>query len=240
MPAAPRLAALLLGPLMVIGLLLGLASPAGAQSAAAPLALTAPPIQFYTRGTTIVDLVLPEATRGPAPLSYTLTGPAGTDLPAGLSFNAGTRTLSGTPTAVATSTELTYTVADAGSGEQFGRGFRLTVEAAPLALTAPDDQSYTVDTAITALVLPAATAGRSPRRSRRSRPRSGPTEDGRKTHDPASAASPPSPPSNHPDDPSAVPSTSASLPVKSEHQRIQTRPLASRADFVNGLIRQTS
>ncbi len=32
MPAAPRLAALLLGPLMVIGLLLGLVSPAGAQS----------------------------------------------------------------------------------------------------------------------------------------------------------------------------------------------------------------
>ena len=47
-------------------------------------------------------------------------------------------------------------------------------------------------------------AGSSPRQRRRSRPRSAPTAGGRKTHDPASAASPPSPPSSPPDDPSAV------------------------------------
>ena len=50
---------------------------------------------------------------------------------------------------------------------------------------------------------------RPPRRSCRNRPRSVPTADGRKTHDPASAASPPSLPSSPPDDPSAVPSSSA-------------------------------
>ena len=58
-------------------------------------------------------------------------------------------------------------------------------------------------------------AGSSPRQRRRSRPRSAPTAGGRKTHDPASAASPPSPPSSPPDDPSAVPSPSANPPVKS-------------------------
>ena len=64
-------------------------------------------------------------------------------------------------------------------------------------------------------------AGRPPRRSRRSRPRSVPTAGGRKIHDLASAASPTSPPSSPPDDPSAVPSPSANPPVKSEHQRIR-------------------
>ena len=83
-------------------------------------------------------------------------------------------------------------------------------------------------------------AGSSPRQRRRSRPRSAPTAGGRKTHDPASAASPPSPPSSPPDDPSAVPSPSANPPVKSEHQGIRPEqlppPLASSADFVNGLL----
>lgn len=71
--------------------------------------------------------------------------------------------------------------------------------------------------------------GRPPRQSRRNRPRSGPTADGRKTHDPASAASPTSLPSSPLDDPSAVPSPSANPPVKSEHQRIRQCRLRQRA-----------
>ena len=124
------------------------------------LALNVPGDQSYTVDTAI-NLVLPEATGGIGELTYTLTGPpADTALPAGLDFNADSRTLSGTPTAVATTT-LTYRVTDAGrSGDEarISRKFNLTVVAA-LALTAPDDQSYTVGTAITALVLPAATGG---------------------------------------------------------------------------------
>ena len=50
--------------------------------------------QTYTAGTAINALVLPEATGGEAPITYSVS-----TLPAGLSFDAATRTLSGTPTA---------------------------------------------------------------------------------------------------------------------------------------------
>ena len=64
--------------------------------------------QEYTVGTAIADLVLPEATGGAAPLTYSVSS-----LPAGLSFDAATRTISGTPTA-ATDGEvlIIYTVVD--------------------------------------------------------------------------------------------------------------------------------
>ena len=79
-------------------------------------------------------------------------------------------------------------------------------------------------------------AGRPPRRSRRSRPRSVPTAGGRKIHDLASAASPTSSPSSPPDDPSAVPSPSAN-PLQARTPENQTMPTSSREDFVNGLLR---
>ena len=72
----------------------------------AALALDAVADQSYTMSTAITDLILPAATGGTAPLTYTLTP----DVP-GLTFDAGTRTLSGTPTTAATTT-LTYTVTD--------------------------------------------------------------------------------------------------------------------------------
>ncbi len=133
MPAAPRLAALLLGPLMVIGLLLGLASPAGAQTD--PLALTAPDDQSYTVGTVITALELPEATGGIGDLSYTLTGPNNTDLSEvpGLTFNADTRKLSGTPGTAASATTLTYTVTDSAATPVVAtQDFTVTVAAATL------------------------------------------------------------------------------------------------------------
>ena len=54
---------------------------------------------------------------------------------------------------------------------------------------------------------------------------------GRKTHDPASAASPPSPPSSPPDDPSAVPSPSA-------NPQIRTSKNQTRAACVQCRLRQ--
>ena len=64
----------------------------------------------YTRNVAIDDLELPAADGGKAPLTYSLT-----TLPAGLTFDAATRTLSGTPTAQQTAMSYTYTVTDADS-----------------------------------------------------------------------------------------------------------------------------
>ena len=50
--------------------------------------------QVYTAGSAITDLVLPEATGGEGEVTYRVS-----DLPAGLAFDAATRTISGTPEA---------------------------------------------------------------------------------------------------------------------------------------------
>ena len=64
--------------------------------------------QVYTAGTAIDPLILPEATGGDAPLTYTALG-----LPAGLEFAAATRTLSGTPTAATDgAVNIFYSVSD--------------------------------------------------------------------------------------------------------------------------------
>ena len=63
--------------------------------------------QSYNQGAAIATLTLPEANGGNAPLSYSLTPPAG------LSFNATTRELTGKPTNLQTATQYTYTVTDA-------------------------------------------------------------------------------------------------------------------------------
>ena len=70
--------------------------------------------QTYTKGQT-VSLVLPEAAGGTAPLTYTLNPPtsSGVTLPAGLAFDAITRTLSGTTTGWQAEIRYTYTVTDA-------------------------------------------------------------------------------------------------------------------------------
>ncbi|WP_424947399.1 cadherin-like beta sandwich domain-containing protein [Candidatus Spongiihabitans sp.] len=143
----------------------GRGSPDGASACSPPpfaaLGFAAEPDdQDYTVGTA-VDLTLPAATGGTGTtprLLYTLTGPADAALPAGLSFDEDSRTLSGTPTAVVAESIITYRVQDAASGKEFDQEFKLTV-AAPPALTAPDDQGYTMDTEITDLVLPEASGG---------------------------------------------------------------------------------
>ena len=66
--------------------------------------------QSYPRAQPITPLVLPEVIGGVLPIDYTLTP----TLPAGLSFDASTRTLSGTPTAVtAAPVPYTYKATDA-------------------------------------------------------------------------------------------------------------------------------
>ena len=114
--------------------------------------------QRYTVNTAITDLVLPAATGGDGALTYSLA-PA---LPAGLTFVADTRTLSGTPTESQDATEFSYTVTDE-DGDTATLMFNITVapadEMPAFGEAVIDDQRYTVNTAITDLVLPAATGG---------------------------------------------------------------------------------
>ena len=64
--------------------------------------------QVYTAGAAIADLVLPEASGGTGELTYGVSA-----LPAGLSFDAATRTISGTPTAVTDgAVTIVYTATD--------------------------------------------------------------------------------------------------------------------------------
>ena len=114
--------------------------------------------QRYTVNTAVTGLVLPAATGGAGALTYSLA-PA---LPAGLTFVADTRTLSGTPTESQEATEYSYTVTDE-DGDTATLMFNITVEPADempsFGEAVIDDQRYTVNTAVTGLVLPAATGG---------------------------------------------------------------------------------
>ncbi len=123
------------------------------------LALTASGNQNYTEDKAIPALTLPVATGGTGTLTYTLTGPGDSALPGGLEFDADTRILSGTPSTADTTT-LTYTVMDTNNASK-SVDFTVTVNAG-LALTAPANQTYTLDTAITGLTLPIATGGTAP------------------------------------------------------------------------------
>ena len=117
--------------------------------------------QTYTAGTAIDPLVLPGASGGTGDLTYSLVG----TLPAGLSFDAATRTLSGTPTAATDgAVSVTYIVVDE-SGTAAVLIFSITVNAG-LSMsfgfadnTVVPDQSYTAGTTIAPLVLPAASGG---------------------------------------------------------------------------------
>ena len=113
--------------------------------------------QTYERGLPIVDFVLPEATGGTSPYSYTLA-PAP---PAGLSFDTGTRTLSGTPTDVTARSTYTYKVTDA-SSESDSLQFTIEVTGGVYFSVILDDQTYRTGVAIVDLVLPEATGGASP------------------------------------------------------------------------------
>ena len=87
----------------------------------------------YEVGTAIEPLTLPEVTGGGTPpFTYSLT-PA---LPAGLAFDAATRTISGTPTAVTPAGEYTYVVTDGADASLSLPSFSIEVVLPPL--DAPD------------------------------------------------------------------------------------------------------
>ena len=82
--------------------------------------------QTYTAGTTITDWVLPEASGGDGELTYSVSA-----LPAGLEFDAASRTLGGTPAAAtAGAVEVTYTATDDNSATAT-LTFTITVNPAP-------------------------------------------------------------------------------------------------------------
>ena len=117
--------------------------------------------QTYAVSTVIPDLNLPEATSGMGPYTYTLD-----PVPAGLEFDADTRTLSGTPSAPQVATQHTYTVTDSTTDTALTATltFTITVNVAgtPTFMGTIENQTYTKDTAIDALALPEATGGMGP------------------------------------------------------------------------------
>ena len=82
--------------------------------------------QTYVVGTAIADWVLPEASGGDGELTYSVSA-----LPAGLAFDAATRTLGGTPTeATDGAVAVTYTATDDNSATAT-LTFAITVNPAP-------------------------------------------------------------------------------------------------------------
>ena len=131
------------------------------------LELPAPGARYGVHGQGITPTnQLPEADGGYGAITYTLTG-----LPAGLHFNASSRSiLPPTGNAILTTTpvgthRLTYTATDA-AGVSVSRQFDLTIRAAPLAMTAPPAFTALVTDTIPTIPsqpnMPAATGGAPP------------------------------------------------------------------------------
>ena len=127
------------------------------------------PDQMYTAGTAIAPLVLPAASGGTGALTYRLVG-----LPAGLSFDAATRTVAGTPTGSTNgAVEVSYIVTDEGGAIDF-LTFNITVNQ-PLsfgdlfgAKIVPDSHGLTeirefvIGQRVEGLTLPEGTGGTAP------------------------------------------------------------------------------
>ena len=88
--------------------------------------------QTWVKNTAIAALTLPEATGGNGDLTYAVAG----DLPAGVTFDASTRTLSGTPAKKQAATGYTYTATDT-DGDAASLAFTIEV-----AGRARDDASF--------------------------------------------------------------------------------------------------
>ena len=112
--------------------------------------------QTYVVGRAIADWVLPEASGGDGELTYSVSA-----LPAGLEFDAATRTLGGMPTAATDgAVEVTYTATD-DDGDTATLTFTIAIpEEGTVPVFAADasinDQTYTAETTITDWVLPEA------------------------------------------------------------------------------------
>ena len=158
----------LLAPFAIAAMLLGLAGNANAQA----LSFGAEPSiddQVYTVGQA-VDVTLPQATGGVAPLTYSLTRTNGNAIPPprGVIINPTARTLRGTPEQVAEAVSYRWTVTDSASPVVMQHiPFTITVNAAPVENIAPafvagasiGAATFYQDTDITPLTLPRATGG---------------------------------------------------------------------------------
>ncbi len=117
--------------------------------------------KVYINGITAVMEILPEATGGNAPLTYSLSS----GLPAGLDFDKNTRVLSGTPnvgnpSSLPISVTHTYTVTDA-NGDTADLTFSITTEED----SDPDFSGVTIPARVYTggeITLPAATGGNPP------------------------------------------------------------------------------
>ena len=107
----------------------------------------------YEVGEAIAPVTLPAVTGGTGSLTYSLSP----ELPAGLTFDAETRTLSGTPTAIAAATVYTYTVTDEAGASASQPLFSIEVQ--PSTIGPPSDQTYEVGWAIAPVTLPLVTGG---------------------------------------------------------------------------------
>ena len=113
--------------------------------------------KYYFQNTPIATVTLPEATSGIGSLTYSLAP----ELPAGLTFDSGTRELSGTPTEAADRTQYTYTATDT-EGDTDQLTFDITVEAdlAPsFGAAAIADLHFLQNQPIESFELPAASGG---------------------------------------------------------------------------------
>ncbi len=111
--------------------------------------------QLFLHAQPITPLVLPEAAGGVPPIAYTLTP----TLPAGLAFDAATRSLSGSPTMVtAGATPYTYK-ATGTNGSADSLTFSIEVVAGVSFADMVADQSFPRAQPITPLVLPEAAGG---------------------------------------------------------------------------------
>ena len=115
--------------------------------------------QMHAVGTAMADWVLPEASGGDGELTYSVSA-----LPAGLEFDAATRTLAGTPTeATDGAVEITYTATD-NDDDTAALTFTIII-AAPgtvpvfAADASINDQTYTAGAAIADWLLPEASGG---------------------------------------------------------------------------------
>jgi len=109
--------------------------------------------QIYPVALPLADQVLPGATGGGPPYSYTLIP----KLPTGLAFDSETRTLSGTPSEVTAVRTYTYAAEDR-AGMRIQQNFNLEVYQMSFSETVAD-QSWTRAIPIDALVLPEVTSG---------------------------------------------------------------------------------
>ena len=105
-------------------------------------------------GTEISDVTLPAATGGDPPLTYSIAG-----LPAGLTFNTGTRIVSGTPTTDSINT-VTLTARDTG-GDEADLVFTWTITTPPPTAPSLSNRTTTQGTSV-GVTLPVGTGGATP------------------------------------------------------------------------------